>query len=135
MKNRQFETIEEAKEYEKRMKREKKHSGMTDDEYNILQRHLIILRRKAVEGDREAINMMFFWIEGLLVEKREATKKRKKTGGMKKANWTKKSAIFLLAVTTYKRMKKVDPAFRTVDPWEATVAHVLDVAPKGVEIW
>ena len=107
---------------------------MKDDEYNALERHLFDLRSKAVAGDKEAINEMFLWIDSMLKEKRKGSATRKKTGGMSKTNKAKEQAILLLAVPAYKRAIKVDPAFRTVDPWDATVAEVTKSALQGIEL-
>jgi len=124
MKNRQFESIEEANEYKKRMKKEKERSGNSDDEYIALQRHLLSLHSKTIDGDKGAIDEMFFWIDSMLTDKRKASATRKKSGSQKGQAMERK--IILLAIAMRRELiKDLDKA-----EWSLLVDEVIHKAPR-----
>lgn len=140
MKNRQFETIEEAEEFKKRMKKDKKRN-MTDDEYNARHDHLIKLYGDAIDGDKQAVTQLYMYADSYLNQKKWQSDKHKKAGS--KNRNPKRLKVVLLAVairrefikdnwTTYKWIDEIRNDYHLI--MQSVEDYIYDVTDENDSI-
>ncbi|MDB4522248.1 hypothetical protein N9100_02415 [Gammaproteobacteria bacterium] len=121
MKDRQFKSIEEVEEFNKRIKKDKKRN-VTDDEYNALDRHLINLYADAMDGDKQAVSKLYLFADSLLKGKQAASAIRSKSGSQKGKAMDRK--IILLAIAMRRELiNDLDEA-----EWSLLVDEVVNKA-------